>query len=446
MWIALAACSPDGTGRVDDDPTTPSDHSATTTDEPPPTETGGPPAPAEVECAATPNPLVFRCAVTLPEAGPATVRFAAEGADERVFTDDAVATQHELVGWGLLPDTTYTVTVEGASTTVTTGSLPAELAGATFTVSGALTGIDAVLVYIPCGAFVMVDGQGRVIWHLRTEVYDSFTDAMRWSQDTRSVLAVTDSAMSRDDSEVLEVDVEWTERTHLVPGEFQLNLTHDADSWGGYTYLLGETSAGVGGFEVFDGPTRLGQWLLTDAFAAGEVGRSHVNGLTVSERGEVVISELTYDAVLAVDGDPASPTFLQLQWHAVGSPGGRDLPAPDVVPVAPPAWRGQHNASRVGDELWVFDNRSDGDARAVRMQLDLGAGTVTELDSWSTGLSCTNQGGALPVPGGVLTTCANNDRVALYRDGQTTPDWTMRATCNGRAGGSSTRAYPVIVE
>jgi hypothetical protein len=107
------------------------------------------------------------------------------------------------------------------------------------------------------------------------------------------------------------------------PGEFQLNLTHDADSWGGYTYLLGETSAGVGGFEVFDGPTRLGQWLLTDAFAAGEVGRSHVNGLTVSERGEVVISELTYDAVLAVDGDPASPTFLQLQWHAVGSPGGQ---------------------------------------------------------------------------------------------------------------------------
>jgi hypothetical protein len=456
--FVLAGCTPEGSGKGDADPTT-AEHTGVTTDDtdstPITTETDTTPEhtgtftdPADVACAPTLNPQVFRCTVTLPAPGPATLRFSAAGADTRTFTDDAEVAVHELVGWGLLPGITYDVSAAGGSTTVTTGALPPALAAATFDVSGTLFGIDAVLIYVKCGYFVMVDGEGRIVWYLETELYDGFTDGMRWSQADRSVLALKDSAMTFGESAVAEIDVEWTEQLRLNTGDFSLRLTHDADKWRGYTYLLGENGQRMGGFEVFDGTTHLGTWMLDDSFSGVPgLANAHVNGLTVSETGEVVISALNLDAVFAVDGDPASPTFLQLLWHAAGSAGASDLPNPDYAPTSGSVFRAQHNGSRVGDELWVFDNGSERTARAVRLQMDLVTGALTELDSWSTNTTCRNQGGALPVPGGALVTCANSDEVALFRDATATPDWQLQGQCgSARIGGASTRAYPVTIE
>jgi hypothetical protein len=455
--LTLGCRGPEGdkSPSPDDTHTGGSTTDSPTDTDPEPTETGddthtGTPGSATASCAPTLHPQVFTCTVTLPAAGPATLTWSAAGATTRTFTSDAPAVTHEFVAWGLLPDTTYDWEVEGVTGQLTTGALPPGLAALDVTTSGTLFGADGVLIYVKCGYFVLLDGEGRVLWYLPTEVYDGFTDGMRWSDAERSVIAVTDSTMTRDTSEVLEVDVTGAELLHLTTAEFDLKLTHDVARWGDYTYLLGETAGRIGGFEVFQGTTRLGQWLLTDTFAGGGLTNAHVNGISVSELGEVLISVYGYSDLVAVDGDPASPTFLQAQWHAQGDPNGfPTLPNPDYVPDDPPLFRRQHAAARFGDEIWLFDNESQRDARALRLQLDPANGLMTELDSWSMGRDCPNQGGALPITGGVLATCANSDQVAAFRDATAQADWTLRATCGGGGGfpggGSSTRAYPVVI-
>ncbi|MEQ1569766.1 MAG: hypothetical protein ABMA64_29290 [Myxococcota bacterium] len=409
-----------------------------------------PPLPDQVACATGANPMVVACSVSSSVEGPATLTLSAPAAPTRTFEDPAATSERTLYGYGLWADTTYDWAVTTAAGTtrgsVTTGPLPLELAGLEVGVSGTLFGADAVLVYVDCGWFVMIDGEGRVIWGAPTTTYNTFSDAMRWAPGERSVIAVRDATMSPDSSLVVETHVSGAELLRLFPQQFTNELTHDVDRWNGYTYLLGE-QAGIGGFEVFDGTTRLGAWSLLDTFAGVEaLETAHVNGLTVSEAGEVVISVFGFDSVVAVDGDPASPTFLQHRWTAAGAPGGgRDLPYPDYV-VQGTAFEQQHNASRHGDDLWVFDNRSQGAARALRMAMDPTSGTLTETGSWSTGRTCYNQGGALPIEGGALVTCANTAEVFAFREGATEADWTMHASCDGPvAFAVSTRAYPVTV-
>lgn len=454
LLLGTACSGGGGSGKVPDggpsdtgDPTTDTDDPVTTDPDPtdPPTDSGGTVADPEASCAATNHPMVFRCTVALPEAGPAAVVLTAAGAPTRSFASEHDDTRHTFLVWGLLPDTSYGWEAAGITGSITTGTVPAGLANLRVDVEGTLFGADAVLVYAKCGYFVVLDGEGRVLWWLQTDIYDSFVDGMRWLDDTRSVLAVTDSTMTRDTSEVLEVDITGAELLHLTDADFRLKLTHDVARWGRYTYLLGESSR-IGGVEVFDGTTRLGQWLLTDDFSGNNLDQAHVNGVAVSEAGEVLLSAHYFSTLIALDGDPASPTFLQERWHAAGDPGGPPtLPNPDVVPADPPAFRHQHAPHRFGDELWIMDNESQRQARAVRLALDTTAGTMTELDSWSLGRICPNQGGALPIDGGVLATCANADILYAFRDGASDPDWTMTPSCGGPfPGGSSTRAYPIV--
>jgi len=412
-------------------------------------DTAGPPPPSAA-CAPTDNPLVFECSVTLTSAGPATLVVSAPGAATRTFESTDTTLLHEFVAWGLLPDTTYDWTLDASSGAFTTGSVPPDLTAATVTKAGTLFGIDAVLMYVSCGYFVMYDGEGQVIWFQPTTVYDSFSDGMRWSPEHQSVIAVRDSTMSPDTSLVQELDLTNTELLRLAPGDFDFDLTHDLDRRGPYSYYLGE-DARIGGFEVFEGTTKLGEWTLTDGFpSTSGLSSAHVNGLTVDENYEVLISVHTYDAIVAVDGDPASPTFLTMLWHAAGNPGGgNDLPNPDYVPASGTIFDAQHNASRHGDELWVFDNLSLPDSRALVMNMDHSAGLITEARSWSVGQTCLNQGGAIPIAGGALATCANTDEVYAFRDGSTTADWYLNATCSSGgwlSGGASTRAYPVTLE
>jgi hypothetical protein len=431
------ATSPDGPGDTDGGPA-----DSDPTDVP----TGDP----QASCALSANPLVLSCTASLPEPGPATLVLSAPGAPTRTFEVTEARAEHELWGWGLLPETTYDWSLAGLQGTVTTGALPEVLAAADITVSGTLFGMDAVFVYLACGYFAMIDGAGQIIWALPTEVYDALPDGMLWSPETQSVLAISDSTMTFDQSLYVETHLSGAQLARLEPGDFELDLTHDVGRWGPYTYLLGE-EGGIGGFEVFEGQTRLGSVSLVDYYGGLQgLNLAHVNGLVLTEDGEAVMSLHGFDSALGIDADPLSPTFGELRWMALGAPGGgQDLPDPDYLPAEGIAFRRQHNVSRHGQSLWVFDNMSQEHSRALQLTLDDTDGSMREQASWSVGKVCMAQGGAIPIEGGVLATCATSAEVFAFRQDSKEPDWTMHATCGLGAPlgslSSSTRAFPVQV-
>jgi hypothetical protein len=421
-------------------------------EEPPSHPTATEPPAASASCSPTDNPLVFACAVDLQEAGPATLTLTAEGAEPRVFRSDAPATRHDLLAWGLLADTTYAFDAgNGATGQLTTGSLPPALEPLTVDVSGELFGIDAVLVFTHCDHFVMLDGSGRVVWYQAAGIYSNYVDGMRWLRSERALLTSRDAVFSGAAGAVRKTDLAGSELLSLDAAELDLYPTHDLDSWGGYTYVLGSLGggafAGLGSVEVFAGARSVGQWSLEDTFP-GEPGLdvTFINSLSVGETGEIVLSLLSRDTVLGLDGDPASPTFLQRTFHAIGDLSQPNpLPDPDFVPSVDPAFAGQHNPSVHDGSLWVFDNGSQAEARAVQLSLNAD-GTLGELASYSADQECPYQGGAVPVPGGLLLTCATTDEVLLFRSGEEAPAWRMLAECGVSTGGSSPRAYPVFVE
>ncbi|MEZ4240441.1 MAG: aryl-sulfate sulfotransferase [Myxococcota bacterium] len=401
-------------------------------------------------CTLTANALRVQCDVTLVAEGMAELVFSAVDAPTRTYRRTGGVTQ-SIVAWGLLPDTDYDWAVGGLSGTVTTGSLPAELANATLTTTGTSWGFDAVLSPLFCPSedyFTMIDGDGRIVWYEPNHVYRGGMNGYDWSQSARAVMAV-------DESQYTEWDVSGDVTLDLVRGrDFEDTLHHDVTRWGAYRYLLFDHTVNgrpVDGVYVFDGTTRIGTFHLEDWFTVSSVGNgdwSHANGLNATADGELVMSVLNFDTVLGIDGDPASPTFLDLQWNAAGSdPSG--LPNADYLPVsgALEGFDGQHNATRVDDQLYVFDNRSQPDSRAARYVLDDTAGTLTLDAAWSMGHTCDHHGGALPLDGGgVLATCAPDREGWAFHEGSTTPDWTLTVACGAEGTLSMARMIPVHVD
>ncbi|MCA9494268.1 MAG: hypothetical protein KC621_30285 [Myxococcales bacterium] len=452
-WLAsivLVACG----GPSGDDGTAPDDQADSDAD----TDTGttGTGATVAATCSPTAHSLVFSCEVTLDAPGPASITVTAAGAPSHTYRSRTSQLVHEVLIWGLRAETTYDWDAgDGFTGQVESGSLPEAVERASVTASGQLFGTDAVLVRGKCGYFLMVDGDGEIVWFQEDDLFSDLSDGMRWVQEERALLVTRDAAFSDDAPVVRRTDLVGDETLRLEDADLALKATHDLDAWHGLVYVLGHTGQwGIGGFEVFDGPTKIGQWMLSDEFSGtADLGEIHVNSLSVSDDGEVVLSLWNRDTIVVVDGDPASPTFLQTLWHAQGNPGvGDPLPNPDFVPAQGQGqlYVGQHNPTRVGsDELWVFDNRSTLlRSRALRMRLDTQAGTMTEVESWYMDQSCPFQGGAIAIPGGALVTCATTDGVNAFRFGAgSNPDWRMRATCGGGFPGSSmTRAYPVTIE
>jgi hypothetical protein len=407
----------------------------------------------DASCTRAPNALRVLCRATLDRPGKATLLLQAEGAPVRVFVSEE-ALQPELLGWGLLPETTYRWSVGPVSGELQTGALPEALAQAEIVTTGTSWGFDAVLHPLACPAedyFAMIDGQGRIVWYEQSEVYFlGNMNGYEWNQAARTVLSVNDTTF-------LEQHVSGAVVLELTSGvDFEHTLHHDTERWGDYRYLLFEylLPAGPGwgrsadGVHVFEGSTWLGTFRVEDHFVPtdGWGDWTHANGLQVTESGELVLSLLNYDTVLGIDGDPASPTFLELSWHAAGSPGS--LPDPDYVAV-PGLYEGfsrQHNASRHGDALWVFDNRGQSESRAIRLQMDAALGTLALDAAWSFDGTCENQGGSVPIEGGVLATCANRGQVWAFLEGEPAPAWTLQADCGGSVGLPLTRAIPVFIE
>ena len=396
------------------------------------------------ECAPGTNPYVVECTITLDSPGSAEVVLASEGSPSRTFRSEDSAIEHALVAWGLRAKTTYTWSAVGDSAEVTTGDTPFALQNADISASGELSGIDGVMVYLSCGFFAIIDGEGEIIGAVPSVAYDAFMDGMRWSQADHSFLAASDARMMGfDDSRMVELHISGKELMRLDSDDLKLSaLTHDLDRWGPYTYLLGLDDNDAEGFEVWQGDVHRGTYLLKADFALED---SWVNGLSVADDGQVILSERNSNTIISVDGDPDSAGFLTVNWHAAGVT-GTGLFNPDFSPVGPDLYESQHHASLYGDDLWVFDNDSRASSRAVRISMDAQSGALTETGSWSVGQVCENQGGAFPVPGGALVTCANSGDVFLFSEGDSTPLWQLNASCGGLSYSRSTRAYPVVVE
>lgn len=460
MWVLwLAACR--GEGPADADPTGSPDTAPPVAGGTPTGADTGAPTPEPdgavlaADCAPAAHPLQVDCTATLSGPGTVTVHLsAATGADPRTFGSEVLALQHAVKAWGLEAETTYDWRIGAITGRVTTGPLPEALRGAEIEVTGAAW-FDAVLQPIDCAGdpwFVMIDGDGDIVWYLMDPVWDAQLRGYEWS-DTHQTLMTSNAGT------FLERAIDGTEVLRLQRGvHFESDLHHDLTRWGDYRYLLFERRVGgldVDGIYVFDGSSaRIGEVGLEEHYpivGGGAFGDwAHANGLNATGDGLLVLSLLNFDTVIGIDGDPASPTFLQPRWHAVGT--ARGLPDPTYAPPAAPGegFAGQHNASlHDGDRLWLFDNTGDGRvSRATRSVLDPVAGEVRVEAAWPLDRRCPIQGGAIPLePDGVLVSCPDSGEVSAFREGATVPDWTLRATCGaGFFSLGLNRAIPVTID
>jgi hypothetical protein len=359
--------------------------------------------------------------------------------------------EHSLTGFGLKPETTYTWELAGIEGEVTTGAVPSELDTLILEITGAPFGFDGVLMYVSCGYFIMVDTDGDVVWAQESAIYDSLPDGMYWSQASHSVLALEDSTMGRGVSSFNEVNVSGEEVLRLEADEdFTLKLTHDVSRWSDYVYLLGEDEADISGFEIFKGTEHLATWQIDAEFAdVPNIDTDHINTLSVNEGGEVVMSVYGFHGVISVDGNPDSPTFLQMNWHASGDPGGDvpDLPDPDYVIEDGLNFRRQHNTNMFDGQLWLFDNSSQPTSRGLVFDLDDSTGQLLLDQEYNLDLACSNQGGVLKVDGGALITCANQNKGHLFPTGGADPVYTIKGSCPMEGPlDKGVRVYPVMFE
>ncbi|MFT4626359.1 MAG: hypothetical protein ACI8PZ_005036, partial [Myxococcota bacterium] len=377
--------------------------------------------------------------------GPATVVLSAPGLPTRQ------ATGEPPVVWGLRADTRYSWTLGERSGVVTTGSLPPALAAAELTATGSLPAdVDAVLLALACEgpALVMVDGDGAIVWYDQDTPFASPRHGYSWSQEDGTVWSLNDTTL-------VGVAAAGGEVLRLEQGvHFTGTLHHDLTRWGPYTYVLFSEPhpvADMDGIHVFEGTTLVASWRLSDSFevvpadppiiGAGAGDWAHANGLTATPDGELVLSLLNFDTVIGLGGDPSLPDLLSPRWLAVGSE--RGLPGADFVPADPmDGFRAQHNASRQGEALWLFDNTGTGDgSRAVRF--GMADGQLTREAAWDLGIGCPVQSGAVPLAHGVLASCATAGSVYVFPEGSSAPAWSLQTRCGESFRSTMTRAHPV---
>jgi hypothetical protein len=410
------------------------------------TDTGVDPDAVSATCTVQSNALRVSCDVELIAVGEASVSFTSPTGVVRTFRSTEAAITHTVFAWGLKANTTYAWESGGLTGSVTTGALPAPLQTASLTATGSTSAFDAILRPLACGGdryMTMIDTDGEVVWYEPTVLYNSGMHSYEWNQSERSVMIANETVFS-------EIGVDGVERLALQKGtHFDEMLHHDVARWGAYTYLLfeyREGTASVDGLYVFDGTTLVGELRLGDLFTtSGNGDWSHANGIENGDNGELAMSLLVFDTVLGIDGDPASATFLEVLWGVGGSANALPGMSYTAPTGADEGFEGQHNATRKGDELWVFDNTGNGSvSRAVRFDLT-SAGEALHSEHWYFDARCPIQGGAVPVNGGVLATCVGSNDIRMFEDGNATETWSLDATCGSPNPVSLNRAIPVHI-
>ena len=420
------------------------------------------------------NALRVVCEVDLVRAGPATLTLQPEDGSEpaRTFVSahDA-ATDHALVGWDLVGDTTYTWTVTsgeapGVSGTVTTGTAPPGPAIPLTVVLDGPSSIDRLLLPYSCGGdanLVVVDAKGTIRWY--DGGFAPFLVNGINASDRGSFLAVTGRAR------VTEIGLDGTVLLDLdgAEGAFEDPIHHDVAARFGHTVVLNSRSETLedGVTYVMDGVYELdpsgvvGEWNVGEVLdpqglgePAGQYWMSrfgtavdfgHANAIEVDERGVWLVSFKHLDTVMAIrDG--------QLLWSIAG---GSRAPAPGTLALTSTAgidasFEYQHNVHWTDEgTLMLVDNGRDSDdwTRILELAIDEQGGIADVIGEFvMTGARCPIQSSGYRLPDGTVVAACTGNRHLYEFD----PDGTLRREvvvgCGaGVLQASLVRAIPVAL-
>jgi hypothetical protein len=429
------------------------------------------------------NVLRFHCTATL--SAPAPVRFDLVGGPEdpvRTFRDGNVTVDHDVLAWGLAPSTTYTWTATDETTgeqtvgVIHVDALPVELLDLTMTLNApdpAKVGVDAIVFQTGCpaGHTVMVDRFGRVIWYQDVEkvvgAEVGFVNAFTFTDAQTVLLEVGKSVW-------IEYDLDGNLlRQGFLGSDFDDLVHHDLFEKDGIVYAIhSHTATKLGAETIIDGiyafdaygqviddftnedlyPYASSPWMIGGYWAGafpGAIDFSHTNSVWVDDAGDLLVSFRHLHAFAKFQGGPGTDGYGTLLWTAVGSDQSVIWPESDfTLAGVDPTFSGQHDVHQSADgTLLLLDNGlpTDGPTRAVRYDLDEAAHTLTEIDSWSLGLTCPVQGSVRDLPNGdVLAVCAiYGDAKELQPQSDDVPVWEVTAKCKGVTSMNMVRAIPV---
>lgn len=432
--LTLLACK----GGADDLTSTGSDPTS-------PSETGTPTGGAsgdtgapDTVCAPTENALRFTCT------GTGTLRWWPEDRPERVREADI---DGDYVIWGLRADVATVVELpDGTVGRVLPGRLPVQVDLARFATTG--TGSSAIAVPNPCDGrdLLVVDDEGALVGY---ESFEGPISAIDITPDgTFLVLIAANRLLEFDRQGQLLMNVDG------APFPLHHDVARDAQGLTYVLYAYDHVEDGVNyvldGLYVVDRDGNLiADWRLDahlppgtlypdergfywEGRFPGAVDFSHANSVEITDDGAVMLSFRWLHAVLRLSGDPAAPGFGEVEW--VLAPEYSDLASDFSLLGDDPDFYGQHHATLDTDgRLWLFDNRAEGAARAVRYTLD---GSDATLDrAWTHDRNCPVQGAAYPTDDdGVLLSCSTHGQIREFGPTDTLPRYALDLSCGDGSG------------
>ncbi len=137
-------------------------------------------------------------------------------------------------------------------------------------------------------------------------------------------------------------------------------------------------------------------------------GLAHANALSLASDDTLAISLRDVDAIVAVDGDPASPGFGAVRWALEGTDG--DAVDATIAWSDAGSFSRQHHVRLSENGLTLFDNGDPYTGSARGLSVDLTTGAARELAVWPMNATCPVQGSVVELAdGGGLSTCAEED-------------------------------------
>ena len=422
--------------------------------DPDPVGDGPSPPVLEAVCSPTDNAQRRTCRVTVEPAQP--VRLEVRRSDgtgtSRIRSSADERGEHEIGLYLLAPETDYgftasTLAPDGprASGTFTTGPLPFDPPG--FAIEGTAT-VPWLGTHYPCFpnavAVVFDTATGEVVWYQDLDPDGALgpLNMIRFPDDG-TVLADTDG-------ELVHVDPMGNTLLRLQQGvDFQGELHHDVFERAGRYYLLykqdptaritldgfsvrDETGAELWAWDPYEHLTVPPDW-ATDNF-------THTNTLFVDDSGDVYLSLWAQDAVLKIDGDPASPTFREIAWVLAGSELtaiGQDFVVDWSAVSGPDSWRNQHDVSIRDGRLYLFDNFH---GRGLAMSLDEEGRTAVVDRKYPTAEpQCFAQGTTTPTSDGHVFAGCPTSALREYAPDGGAPVFQATLSCPNGAAPMATR-------
>jgi hypothetical protein len=480
MACTLAACTSKDDPDKQVDPDTDGD-----TD----TLRDGAPTQLDLTCAPTTNALRFECTVHVDPPQPVELQFVrADGLGAtRTVAGAETAADHVLPLYFMAPAKDYAVTVHAtawpdpvASTSVTTGTPPTEIASSILTEAGAAS-FPMIGVGLPC----MEPGDRDGYWDdAIAVVYDTATGDLLWYENMdpggsfgpNDMVVFTDefTVLGESYGDIVEVDLMGRDLVRLpgladalgaTAGGLFGNFHHDIAKHDGVYYVMYEQDYGEPGVMprdvldnviLFDGTgTEIARWLAEEHLPIPQEWGglfTSMNAMDVDPEGDILMSIKAQDTVIKVEGDWTSPSFGEViwSWNGTGIGAIGNTIAADWSGVGPPAiFSFEHSLFvRPNDgQLMLLDNDH---GRALRMDIDEVAQTGRVVGEYPTNYpECGPQGTArTTLAGNPIVGCSGGrygseeyNYVREYDPVTEAVLWEARPVCGDGSWHNATRWY-----